>query len=242
MTMVKIAGLVQARMGSQRLPGKVMRPLCGKPLIGHIFDRLRSVNGVSAIVLATTADPRNDLLASYARSQDVLVYREVGEDDIAARLAGAAREAGADAVLKVNGDCPMVDPSILQRLVQCYLSHAEVDYVSNKIVWTWPEGMSAEVIRASALQWCNMHLSAAEDRELVANWIRDHTERFARLSVEAEADERLDLPSLAVDTPADFAEVERVFSALYSPDRLFDFSDIVNYYRAKKSGEIRDRH
>lgn len=229
-------------MGSQRLPGKVMRSLCGKPLIGHIFDRLRSVDGVSAIVLATTADPRNDLLVNYARSQDVLVYRGIGENDIAARLTGAAKEAGADAVLKVNGDCPMIDPAILQRLVQCYLSHTNVDYVSNKIVWTWPEGMSAEVIRVSALQWCDTHLSSAEDRELVANWIRDHKDHFSRFSVEAEVDERVNLPSLAVDTPEDFDEAERMFSVLYRANQMFGFADIVNYYRGRKAGEDRDWH
>ena len=229
--MPRIIGLAQARMGSSRLPGKVMLLLAGRPLIGHIFDRLAATPGVDGLVLATTADARNDALVGYAEERGIPVYRERLEDDIVARLAGAARFTGADAILKVNADCPMVDPAILARLVGTFRTQPETDYVSNKIVWTWPEGMSAEVIATGALEWCAANLSADADRELVANWIRDHTERFSRLSVEADRD-YMNLPKLSVDTPDDFALANRIFDALFQSNPLFGFDDILAWLQA----------
>jgi len=115
-----------------------MLPICGKPLVGHVIDRLEAVPGLSGIVLATTADPRNKPLVAYARERGVIVHREEAEDDIAARLAGAAWAARADAVLKVNSDCPLADVGVLRRLVDVFRVACDADYVSNKIGWTYP--------------------------------------------------------------------------------------------------------
>lgn len=225
--MTRVVGLVQARMGSSRLPGKVMLPLAGKPLVGHIFERLRATRGVDDVVLATTADPNNDHMVDYCRSLGAAIWRQEEEDDIAGRLAGAARYTCADAILKVNADCPMIDPAILTQIVAIYRADPSVDYVSNKIVWTWPEGMSAEVIGIRSLEWCAANLRELVDRELVANWIRDHTDRFLRMSVEADADLFTGVPKLSVDTPEDFAVAVRIFDALYVSNPLFGFEDIL---------------
>lgn len=227
--MTRIVGLVQARMGSSRLPGKVMKPLAATPLIGHIFERLRATAGIDDVVLATTADPRNDPMVEYAQGQNVAIWRQDGEDDIVGRLAGAARHTNADAILKVNADCPMVDPGILSRLTAAFLADPSLDYVSNKVVWTWPEGMSAEIIATQALQWCDANLTGDEDRELVANWVRDHTDRFRRLSIEADRDYYTDHPKLSVDTPEDFAEATAIFDALYRPGHIFGFDAIRSF-------------
>jgi len=229
--MDKIVGLVQARMGSTRLPGKVMMPLAGKPLVGHIFDRLNAVRGLMGVVLATTFDPRNEKLVEYARQCGVWVYRAVDEDDIAERLYGAAKMISADAILKVNADCPLVDPTILGALVETYHSKDDVDYVSNKIEWSYPEGLSAEVISKRALAWCDAHLLGDEDRELVANWIRDHTDQFAQISVTGE--QNLSQYGWAVDTPEDFVFVEGVFDSLYTEDPLFGMNQILAYVKSQ---------
>ncbi len=222
-------------MGSTRLPGKVMRDLAGKPLVGHIIERLRAVPGLCGIVLATTADPRNDALADYALGLGTAVYRAKGEDDIAERLVGAAHLARADAILKINGDCPLVDPAVLARLVTAYEAAGNADYVSNKIEWTYPLGLSAEVIRTKALEWCDVNLSAAEDRELVANWIKDHPERFKQISV--TSGRSLSHLNWSVDTPEDFAFVERVFSALYPADPVFGLDAVLAFSAAKEAAQ-----
>lgn len=231
--MTRIAGLVQARMGSTRLSGKVMRDLAGTPLVGHIIERLRAVTGLCGIVLATTADPRNDGLADYARRRGAEVYRAKREDDIAERLVGAAHLAGAEAILKINGDCPLVDPAVLARLVSAFEAAGDADYVSNKIDWTFPMGLSAEVIRTKAMEWCDANLTAAEDRELIANWIKEHPDRFKQVSVTSGRD--LGHLNWSVDTPEDFAFVEKIFYALHPADPLFGLDAVLAFLATEEA-------
>ena len=137
-------------MGSTRLPGKAMKPLAGKPMIWHIWDRLTRTPGVSDVVLAITQDAKNNDMARYAAELGMYVHRGQDEDDIADRLSGAARLTRAVAVVKVDGDCPLVDPQVMAELVVAY-AERDVDYVSNKYPQTHPQGLSAEVISAEAL-------------------------------------------------------------------------------------------
>lgn len=203
-----------------------MKPLAGVPLVGHIFDRLLATPGVSGLVLSTTQDPRDDPLVEYASSRGIPTDRGPREDDIAERLHRSAGLADAEAILKVNGDCPLIDPAILARMTQAWLADRDLDYVSNKIVWTWPEGLSAEIISRRALAWCDDNLTDAAERELVANWIRDHPDRFHRLSIEGERD--LSAYGWAVDTPDDFDFVARIFEALHQDSRIFGLEEILD--------------
>lgn len=204
--------------------------LAGHPIVAHIFDRLRATKGVRDVVLATTMDPRNEHLVSYAQSKGIAVFREEDENDIAARLLGAANATLADAILKVNGDCPLVDPVIMRQLVEMFAT-GEYDYVSNKIIWSWPEGYSAEIISTDALVCCASELTTALDRELVANYIRDNTSRFRVGSV---GDRRYNgLLKLAVDTPEDFEEVAGIFSALWPANPLFGFKEVSEFLRGE---------
>lgn len=233
---MRIVGLIQARMGSTRLPGKVLLPLGGRPVVGHILDRLRATDGVDDCVLATTNDPANDPLEAFAAAEAVAVYRGSQEDDIAERLHGAARLAQADAILKVNGDCPFVDPSVMERLVRKFRSGG-FDYVSNKVRPTWPEGLSAEVISLRALAWADAVLADPRDREFVANFIRDNRNRFAVGSVEGERD--FSHLKLSLDTPADLAEVERLVAALYPANPLFSMQEIADWLATEQIQSVR---
>jgi spore coat polysaccharide biosynthesis protein SpsF (cytidylyltransferase family) len=230
--MTRLVGLVQARMGSTRLPGKVMKPLAGVPLVGHIFDRLLATPGVSGVVLSTTRDPRNDPLVEYARGRGIPTDRGPREDDIAERLHRSAGLAEADAILKVNGDCPLIDPAILARMTQAWFADTGLDYVSNKIVWTWPEGLSAEIISRRALAWCDDNLNDASERELVASWICDRPDRFRRRSIEGERD--LTAYGWAVDTPDDFDFVAQIFDALHQDGRIFGLEEILDLLEQQK--------
>jgi len=220
-------GLVQARMASTRLPGKVMMDLAGRPLIWHIVDRMRRVPGLKGIVIATTTDRRNDRLDGFAKDEGLAVYRHAEEDDIAGRLAGAVRSVDAEAVMKLNGDCPVVDPAVLTRLVRRFESDADLDYVSNKVVWTYPAGLSAEVIGRDAILWCDANVTSPLAREYISDWIRDHTERFLVASV--EYDEDLSRFGWTVDTPEDFAFMESLFRGLYREGKSFSLADVLAF-------------
>lgn len=224
---MKIAGVIQARMGSSRLPGKVMLPLADRPLVWHIIDRLRQVSGLDGIVLATTTDPRNDPLVAFCAEQGVPAFRERLEDDIVSRLLGAAELGKADALLKINADCPMIDPAILTLMVGRFQADPGVDMVCNWLRWTWPVGMNAELITRVALERCDRALETARDRELVMLYMRDHPREFRITSVEGDRDLRH--LHWAVDTPEDYALVGRVFSALWRPGHAFGVADILDY-------------
>lgn len=224
-------------MGSTRVPGKVMLPLAGRPVIWHIQDRLRRTRGVAEVVLATTRDPRNDAMAAYAEEIGLQVHRAEVEDDIAGRLAGAVRQTGAEAVLKVNGDCPLADPEVMGLLVDRFRAEAGMDYVSNKSVWSYPLGLSVEMISRRALEWCDENLAEPGDRELVADWIRRHPERFRVASVESARD--LSHHHWAVDEPEDVRFMEEVFGALYRDGEAFGMAEVLDYLdgaRARRRG------
>jgi spore coat polysaccharide biosynthesis protein SpsF len=240
---IKVAGVIQARMGSTRLPGKVMKPLAGRPLIWHIADRLRRTRGVGPLVLATTIDPRNDPMAAYAvDGLGIVVVRAEREDDIVARLCLAAAATGADAVLKVNGDCPLVDPDMLGLFVERYLAEPGLDYVSNKIEWSWPLGFSAELISRKALEHCDAILTTDEERELVCNWIRDHPDLFRRSSIVRRGDNLSHL-DLAVDTPEQYREMQEIFTSLYREGESFGLDAVLAYLgpAARKDGSSAGR-
>lgn len=222
---MRVAGLIQARMGSSRLPGKVMLPLAGVPLVMRIHGRLGQVRGLAGIVLATTTDPRNDEMVALARRHAITVVRWPEENDIVGRLHEAARVMRADAVLKINADCPLTDPLIMHELVERFRQTPGIAFASNKIVPSYPMGYSVELVTTEALAWCNDNLTSPEDRELVIKWIMERPKRFPALSVCAPTDNS-DL-DLTVDTPDDYALVADLYERLAPADPYFGLDEVL---------------
>jgi len=213
-------------MGSERLPGKVLRPLAGKPLLWHMVDRLRRVDRCSEIVLATTCDPRNDRLAEFAQDNDLFLVREQNENDLAGRIAKAVRMTNADIVLKAAGDCPLVDPLIMRDMVDMAIER-QSDFCSNRVRWTFPLGLSCDVISARAILWCDENLTTDVHRELFAVYVRDNPQRFKVTSFENSID--LSRHGWAVDTPEDMEWVEAVFDQLYIEGGCFGLADVLAF-------------
>ena len=230
--MPKVVGVVQARMGSSRLPGKALRQLGGKPLVWHIVDRMHRADRCEAIVLATTTDPRNGPLIEYAEELGLDVVLDEIEDDLASRIARAVRASGADYVLKTGGDCPLVDPQVMAGMVDLALQ-TKSDFCSNRVRWSFPLGLSCDVVSSKAVLWCDQNLRKPEDRELFALYIRDHPNQFVVSSFERNVD--LSDLSWTVDTPEDFVAVSRIFDALFREGECFGLNDVLRYlgdYRA----------
>ena len=219
-------------MGSTRLPGKALKPLAGKPLVWHIIDRVRRTQVCDRQVLATTTDPRNDPLADFARAEGLDVVREPEEDDLVRRIAGAVRKTDADLVLKTGGDCPLVDPDIMRAMVETALRE-DADFVSNRVRWTFPLGLSCDVVSARAIHWCERNLGHPKERELFALYIRDHPERFSVISHEHSED--LSHHSWTVDTAADYEFVSSIFDALYRENECFGLRDVLAHVASGES-------
>jgi len=213
-------------MGSSRLPGKALADLAGKPLVWHMIDRMRRVTGVGNIVLATTTDPRNEPLVAFCEAEGMGVYRHPEEDDLAGRIAGAIQGHDAEIILKTGGDCPLIDPDVLQKMVDTARAADRADFVSNRIDWSYPLGLSADVVSRSSIEWCDAHLTAPEDRELFALYIRDHPDQFAVIPIRNDRD--LSHLNWCVDTPEDYALMQRIFETLYRPGACFGMQDVLD--------------
>jgi len=224
--MTRIIGVLQARMGSSRLPGKALRPLAGKPLVWHMIDRMRRTGVCEELVLATTTDPRNEPLIAFARKEGMAVVQAEMEDDLADRIALAVKATDADYILKTGGDCPLIDPVVMTGMVRRGVSEG-ADFCSNRVRWSYPLGLSCDVVSAKSVLWCDENLTSAEDRELFALYIRDHSEQFKVVSY--EHDEDLSAHGWTVDTPEDYASVSRVFDGLYVDGECFGLDDTLRF-------------
>jgi spore coat polysaccharide biosynthesis protein SpsF len=224
-----ILAVLQARMSSTRLPGKVMRPLAGEPMIGRQIERLRRAASLDRLVVATSTGAEDDPLAAYCEGLGAPVFRGP-LDDVLGRFAAAAEAFGpAEAVVRLTADCPLADPEVVDEVVRTHLASG-ADYTSNVLPnRTFPKGLDVEAVRTEALLSAAREAADPYEREHVTPFLYRRPERFRIASVERS-------PSLAdlrwtVDTPEDYAFVCRVYDALYAANPAFTSQDILRLSR-----------
>ena len=147
-----VAAVVQARMTSSRLPGKILLPLAGKPMLYRMLERVKRITGVNRVVLALAEGRADDAVIDAVAGLDVLVVRG-SEQDVLARTAKAAREAGADTVMRITSDCPLVDPGVSASILQAYVDGLKngVQYARTAIEHGYPLGFDTEVFASACL-------------------------------------------------------------------------------------------
>ncbi len=223
--------IVQARMTSTRLPGKVLMDLVGHPMLAQQLRRLKRCIAAEEIILATTTNATDDPVVELARQEEVGWFRG-SEHDVLSRYVGAAREQRADVVVRVTADCPLIDPEVLDRVVNELTNHRSVcDYASNVEERTFPRGLDVEAFFFDTLLRADRMSCSALTREHVTVAIRaEHPELFARRSV---TDSRIgsDL-RWTVDTPADLQLIRTLYKDLGLEARLLNYGEILAYVRA----------
>lgn len=233
---MKVVAVVQARMGSTRLPEKVMKPIGGVPMIGLMLQRLRRARALDQIVIATSVDPRNDPLERYVASLGYRVIRG-SENDVLSRFDLAAREAGADIVVRVTGDCPLIDPMVVDDVV-ALLRDSGVEYASNIDPPTFPDGLDVEAFTRQALERAQLEAIRQFDREHVTPYIREGG-RFRKANL--RSDEDMSGERWTVDEPGDFAVVEKVFGH-FAPAVDFSWKEIAALRRRNPEVFADNRH
>ncbi len=214
--MGKTVAIIQARMTSSRLPGKVLADLGGKPLIERMIARVRRARALDAIWLATTAKTTDDPLATLCDRLGVPVHRG-DEHDVLARFLGAARAAEADIVVRLTADCPMSDPALIDEIVADY-GKGGADYVSNVLVRTYPDGLDVEVFSCAALEDAAANATEPFHREHVTPWLQTGfrpglaTGRFRVRHVVNDID--LGVMRWTVDEAEDLDLIRKLFAAL----------------------------
>ncbi len=222
--------VVQARMTSTRLPGKVMMDLAGRPLLERQLERLVRCAEVDEIALAVTTNPDDEPLVSLARRLGVRWYRG-SERDVLARYVGAAREAGADLVVRVTSDCPLIDPIETDVVIAALRERPGCDYASNTLERRLPRGLDTEALWADVLERVARMATSAPAREHVT-WFC-HTERpdlFELHSVRRPFSAQ-DL-RWTVDTADDLAMVRRLYADLGLAERDMPVEQVIAHVRA----------
>lgn len=220
-----IVGVLQARVSSSRLPGKVLRPLLGEPMILRQLQRLRHARHLQQLVVATSTHPTDDPLWQLCHNHGIACYRG-SLDDVLDRVYRAAEPYRPTHVVRLTGDCPLTDPQLIDTLVDYALS-GDYDYASNCLEPSWPDGLDAEVIRWSSLHKAWIDAILPSQREHVTPYLYQHPELFRIGSMRSS----IDLSHLrwTVDEPADFELVERIYRALYKSHEVFGTREILDY-------------
>jgi spore coat polysaccharide biosynthesis protein SpsF len=217
--------ILQARMSSSRLPGKVMAPVLGEPMIGRQVERLRRSARIDKLMVATSTDTSDDALAAYCEGLGLEVFRGALDDVLGRYCAALARHPEATAVVRLTADCPLADPGLIDKVIAQH-HEAGADYTSNTLgSRTYPHGLDAEVIRPDVLADANERTVDPYEREHVTPYIYRRPERY-RLAGVARHDSLAKL-RWTVDTPADLAFVRDVYAKLYPFDPEFTSDAVV---------------
>lgn len=211
-------------MSSTRLPGKVMRPILGEPMMARQIERLRRCVELDGIAVATSTDPADDVVADLGESLGCPVVRGP-LDDVLARYAMAIELLKPSAVVRLTADCPLASPAVIDSVVRAFREQG-VDYCSNTLKPTYPDGLDAEVVRPSVLLDVAAKSSDLPEREHVTLGVYRHAEKYRVANVEGGCD----LSSLrwTVDTPEDFTFVTAVYESLYPVNSTFDLDDVLD--------------
>lgn len=238
---MKVVAIVQARMSSTRLPGKVLVDICGQPLIKRLIDRVRATPGIDEVVVATTTNQDDDCLSTWCAEYSLPVYRG-WVDDVLDRFWQCAQKYKAKIIVRVTADDPLKDPSIIQKAIELCKSLPEVDYVSNTLEPSYPEGLDIEVFRYHALERAATEATLPSEREHVTPYIWKHPEQFMLRGFGMQ-------PNLShwrwtVDKLADLELVRKIFTQ-FSNQPLVDYRKVIMWlndhpeFLAMSSGTIR---
>jgi len=241
---LKCVATVEARMTSSRLPGKVLLPAAGRPLLEILVERLRRAPGLDGVVIATTVNAGDDPISELGEKLGVEVFRG-SENDVLGRVCGALRSSGADVCVEITGDCPLIDPDIVgEALTEFLRTRAEHLYVSNSDPHrAVPAGLDVQVFFASALFQLEATTDDPEDREHVSyGFYRPESgdrwrPRFIRHAACVGAEELL----ATLDFPEDYELIRRLHEDLASTDPHYAAADIVRWIRAHPELETRCR-
>lgn len=222
---MKIVAIVQARMGSTRLPDKVMRQISGVPMIELLLSRLSKSKQLDQIVLATSSDERNDPLVEHVQKLGYICVRG-SENDVLDRYLVAARQARADVVVRVTGDCPLIDPTLVDQAIEKFKADG-VDYLSNAAPASYPDGLDTEVFTLQALEQAGRESQEVFEHEHVTPYLRKPGLFKTSSLVNSE-----DLSGLrwTVDEPEDFEVVSKIF-ANFAPNIHFHWTEILSLQR-----------
>ena len=221
-----ICVIIQARVGSTRIPGKVMKEIFGKTILIHDLERIKRMETIDNIVVATTTLKKDDIIVNTVKEYDenIGIYRGSSED-VLDRYYKAAKEFRANVIVRITSDAPLIDPKISDLVVKTFLEN-NCDYCCNNMPRTYPYGLDTEVFSFESLKRARKETHTPYEREHVTPYIRENPDKFILLNVE----NNVDLSNLrwALDYLEDFEFITEIYKRLYPQNKIFYMEDIMN--------------
>jgi len=213
--------IIQARMGSTRLPGKVMNMLSGKTVLAHVVERAIAIPGVDEVVIATTVKHEDDCIVEESQRLQIPVWRG-SEADVLSRYYDAALHSKADVVMRITSDCPLLDPEVSGHVLRTFQNNPKTDYVSNTIVRRFPRGLDTEVFSFQALEAAYQETNESYYREHVTPFLYENQLRFHCQSVDGEED--YSHYRWTLDTSEDWNLIQQIYQELYEENTWFSWT------------------
>lgn len=227
---MKRVAIIQARMGSTRLPGKVLADIAGRPMLARVVERVRTCADIDDVVIATTERSDDDPVAGLAGELSVQCHRG-STDDVLSRYVGAARASNADVIVRVTADCPLLDPGVVGRVVRALLEDPPCDYAANVLERTYPRGLDAEAFHADVLERTDRLARSRRSREHVTYFIYGERSDLWLLRSVVGPDDASDL-RWTVDTEDDLRLARTLYRELDLGTQPLDHRAVVAHVRA----------
>lgn len=221
---MKIGVVIQARMGSTRLPGKVLFQLEEKSVLEHVVNRCQQIELANEIIVATTDHKQDDVIEKVCEKLNVKCFRG-NEHNVLKRYYDCATMYQTDVIVRITSDCPLIDPWLSNQVIKQFFSNDNIDYCSNTLERTFPRGLDTEVFSFNALEKAYIHGSTESDLEHVTLYIYRNPDKFKLSSIISKAD--FSNHRWTLDTPEDWELIQEIYSALYKKNPLFSWQDVL---------------
>ena len=226
-------------MGSSRLPGKVLMPVLGRPLLSYLLERVSPATKLQKIIVATSTEAADTIVAETAASAGATVFRG-SEEDVLGRYYGAAKESALDFVVRVTADCPLLDCDMLDWFIGEFEARSDLDYLQTGP--TFPEGYDMEIFRFAALEQAWREARKGLEREHVTPYIRENPDLFKVGQLACPYGD-LSWVRVTVDEPEDFEVVKAIIEDIYPVDPHFRLANVLDYLRDKRPDLVeKNRH
>ncbi len=228
-----ILAIIQARMTSQRLPGKVLLPVLGDPLILHLLKRVKKSKKIDEIVVAIPDTPHQTSLEKVVLESNVPIFRG-NEEDVLARYYDTAKEYQAKVILRITADCPLIDPSIIDEVISAY-EEIECDYASNVAPRTYPKGLDTEVFSWNSLEKAHHEAKTPFDREHVTPYLRE-SGLFKTRSIKVTPN--YSHLRWTLDYESDYFFIKNTFEKIYPKNPNFLMNDVLDFLKLPQATRL----
>lgn len=234
---LKVGVIVQARMGSTRLPGKVLKKLGSKTVLENVVERLQYCKKVDTIIVATTDKNQDNLIEKICKDINIFCFRG-SEWDVLNRYYKAAEMFDLDIIVRVTSDCPLIDPTIIDNLVNTLIKGKNLDYVTNSMPPTFARGLECSAVTFKALKKSDREAILPFHREHVMTYIRENKEVFNIVNISNEKNDTK--YRITLDEELDYIVLRKIYDALYKEGEIIDINHALNYLEKKKLYKVNE--